>query len=95
VPQRAVTAPLRIPVSNVFKGGSGATGTGLSGRVESGIVSVGDRLAVLPGDESGVVRSASCDVDAPAGHSDMTSQPSKSTRSASHGRRPARASPSI
>lgn len=49
---------LRIPVSNVFRGQtSGPSGLGVSGRIESGVVQVGERLAVLPGDESGVVRS--------------------------------------
>lgn len=57
VPNRALEAPLRIPVSNVFKGQSAtASGLAVSGRVESGIVQVGERLSALPGDESGVVR---------------------------------------
>jgi len=57
VPQRALEAPLRIPVSNVFKGQSAtASGLAISGRIESGIVQVGEKLAALPGDETGVVR---------------------------------------
>lgn len=57
VPPRALDAPLRIPVSNVFKGQSAtASGLAVSGRVESGIVQVGERLCALPGDESGIVR---------------------------------------
>lgn len=57
VPPRALDAPLRIPVSNVFRGQT-ATSSGLAvaGRIESGIVQIGERLACLPGDESGVVR---------------------------------------
>lgn len=58
VPERALEAPLRLPVANVFKGQtSGLSGLGVSGRIESGILQVGERLAVLPGDESGVVKS--------------------------------------
>ncbi|BGP48462.1 hypothetical protein JCM10450v2_004338 [Rhodotorula kratochvilovae] len=57
VPPRALDAPLRIPVSNVFKGQSAtASGLAVSGRIESGIVQVGEKLAALPGDEAGVVR---------------------------------------
>ncbi|SGY94389.1 BQ5605_C037g11647 [Microbotryum silenes-dioicae] len=62
VPLRALEAPLRIPVSNVFKGQSAtASGLAVSGRVESGIVQAGERLCALPGDESGVVRSLEVD----------------------------------
>jgi hypothetical protein len=57
VPVRALEAPLRIPVSNVFKGQSAtASGLAVSGRIESGIVQVGEKLAALPGDETGLVR---------------------------------------
>ncbi|CEQ39607.1 SPOSA6832_01148 [Sporobolomyces salmonicolor] len=55
-------APLRIPVSNVFKGQSAtASGLAVSGRIESGIVQVGEKLAALPGDETGVVRALEVD----------------------------------
>lgn len=58
VPVRALEAALRIPVSNVFKGQtSGPSGLGVSGRIESGVVQVGEKLAVLPGDETAVVKS--------------------------------------
>ena len=57
VPERALEAPLRIPVSNVFKGQTtGPSGLGASGRIESGVVQVGEKLAVLPGDETAVVK---------------------------------------
>lgn len=56
VPARAMDAPLRIPLSNVFKGQT-SSGVGVAGRVCSGVVQVGERLRVLPGDESGLVRS--------------------------------------
>ena len=54
-PTRDITAPLRFPISNVFKGQ--ASGTAVAGRVCSGLVQVGERLRVLPGDETAVVRS--------------------------------------
>ncbi|GAA5854346.1 hypothetical protein JCM8547_001788 [Rhodosporidiobolus lusitaniae] len=61
-PPRALEAPLRIPVSNVFKGQS-ATASGLAvvGRVESGFVQTGEKLAVLPGDETAIVRAVEVD----------------------------------
>lgn len=53
-PTRDVDSPLRIPIANVFKGqGQGAA---VSGRVLSGVVQVGEKLRVLPGDESGIVK---------------------------------------
>ncbi|GAA6024909.1 hypothetical protein JCM11491_005520 [Sporobolomyces phaffii] len=62
IPTRSLESPLRIPVSNVFKGQSAtASGLAVSGRVESGIVQVGERLAALPGDETGVVRAIEVD----------------------------------
>lgn len=35
----------------------GPSGIGASGRIESGIIQVGDKLAVLPGDEQATVKS--------------------------------------
>ncbi|TFY80059.1 hypothetical protein EWM64_g3953 [Hericium alpestre] len=54
-PTRDITAPLRFPISNVFKGPS--SGTGVSGRICSGVVQVGERVRILPGDESAIVKS--------------------------------------
>ncbi|OJA15632.1 hypothetical protein AZE42_04847 [Rhizopogon vesiculosus] len=53
-PARDIASPLRMPISNVFKGQS--SGTGVTGRICGGIVQVGERLRVLPGDESALVR---------------------------------------
>ncbi|KAF4602370.1 Hsp70 suppressor, GTPase facilitates ribosomal subunit dissociation [Pleurotus pulmonarius] len=53
-PQRDIAAPLRIPIANVFKG-TGST-TGISGRICAGVVQVGEKLQILPGDETGVVK---------------------------------------
>jgi hypothetical protein len=53
-PKRDINSPLRFPISNVFKGQSSTTG--VSGRVCGGLVQVGERLRVLPGDETAVVK---------------------------------------
>lgn len=46
-----------MPVTNVFRGQTAvASGVGVSGRIVSGVLQIGDRLRVVPGDESGVVR---------------------------------------
>ncbi|PSR73485.1 hypothetical protein PHLCEN_2v10777 [Hermanssonia centrifuga] len=60
-PTRDIIAPLRFPISNVFKGRS--SGTAVSGRVCSGLVQVGERLRILPGDESAIVRSIEAEED--------------------------------
>ncbi|KAI0069143.1 EF Tu GTP binding domain-containing protein [Artomyces pyxidatus] len=54
-PARDIYAPLRFPIFNVFKGTSSSTG--VSGRICGGIVQVGERLRILPGDETAIVRS--------------------------------------
>ncbi|KAF5393712.1 hypothetical protein D9757_000304 [Collybiopsis confluens] len=53
-PTRDIYAPLRIPISNVFKGSS--SGTAVSGRLCGGVLQVGERLSVLPGDETAIVK---------------------------------------
>ena len=53
-PARDIESPLRLPISNVFKGQG--SGTGITGRICGGIVQVGERLRVLPGDETAVVK---------------------------------------
>jgi len=56
-PPRPYTLPLRLPLSNVFKGQTAlASGVGVTGRIASGVVQVGERVRILPGDESAVVR---------------------------------------
>src|ERR1700722_16436475 len=57
-PTRDITAPLRIPIANVFKGVG--SGIGVSGRLFGGVVQVGERLRILPGDETAVVKCAPC-----------------------------------
>jgi elongation factor 1 alpha-like protein len=53
-PNRDINSPLRFPISNVFKSQGGSTG--VTGRVCGGVVQVGDRLRILPGDETGIVK---------------------------------------
>lgn len=53
-PTRDITVPLRFPISNVFKGQG--SGTGVSGRLCGGIVQVGEKLRILPGDETAIVK---------------------------------------
>ena len=53
-PLRDIYAPLRFPISNVFKGQG--SGTGVAGRLLGGVVQVGERLRALPGDETALVK---------------------------------------
>ncbi|OCF45383.1 elongation factor 1 alpha-like protein [Kwoniella heveanensis CBS 569] len=64
VPARPYDNPLRIPLSNVFKGQTAvASGVAVSGRLCSGVVQVGDRLRAVPGDEVATVRTIEVDDD--------------------------------
>lgn len=58
-PARDLEAASRIPVFNVFRGGTGgaSSGLGVSGRLLTGVIQAGEKLRVLPGDETAVVRS--------------------------------------
>ncbi|KAF7301549.1 Tr-type G domain-containing protein [Mycena indigotica] len=53
-PTRDITSPMRIPIANIFKGQG--SGTSVSGRLLSGVVQVGERVRILPGDETGVIK---------------------------------------
>ena len=53
-PTRDINAPLRFPISNVFKGTT--SGITVSGRVCGGVVVAGERLRIVPGDESATVK---------------------------------------
>lgn len=56
-PTREVDAPLRMPLTNVFRGQTAiSSGVGAAGRVLSGLVAVGDRVRVVPGEETATVR---------------------------------------
>ncbi|CAB0009047.1 unnamed protein product [Nesidiocoris tenuis] len=58
-PTRPVAKPLRISVNDVFKG----TGSGfcVSGRVETGMVAVGDKVLVLPQNEMALIKAITMD----------------------------------
>ncbi|KAF9468903.1 EF Tu GTP binding domain-containing protein [Collybia nuda] len=60
-PTRDITSPLRIPISNVFK--SHGSGAAVSGRLCGGVVQVGERLRILPGDETAIVKSIEVEGD--------------------------------
>ncbi|THH13896.1 hypothetical protein EW146_g6374 [Bondarzewia mesenterica] len=60
-PTRDITTPLRFPISNVFKGQGSSTG--VSGRICGGIVQVGERLRILPGDETAIVKSIETELE--------------------------------
>lgn len=64
VPERPYASPLRIPVSNVFKGQTAiASGVACQGRLASGVVQVGDQVRVVPGDVVAGVRTIEVDDD--------------------------------
>ncbi|XP_076645496.1 translation elongation factor EF-1alpha (GTPase) HBS1 isoform X1 [Halictus rubicundus] len=58
-PERPISKPFRLSVNDIFKG----TGSGfcVSGHVETGMVSVGDKILVLPGNEMAVVKGLQVD----------------------------------
>ncbi|PKI83389.1 Hbs1p [Malassezia vespertilionis] len=61
-PARQYDAPLRIPVTNVFRSQNAiSSGIGVAGRIASGIVQVGEIVAPLPGDATGTVRAIECE----------------------------------
>ncbi|XP_034946876.1 HBS1-like protein [Chelonus insularis] len=58
-PERPLMKPFRLSVNDIFKG----TGSGfcVSGHIETGMVAVGDKVLLLPRNESGVVKGISID----------------------------------
>lgn len=62
VPERPYAAPLRIPLSNVFRGQTAvASGVAVQGRLASGVVQVGDNVRSVPGDAVAAVRTIEID----------------------------------
>jgi translation elongation factor EF-1alpha len=57
-PERPVTKPFRLSVNDIFKG----TGSGfcVSGRVETGMVQVADKVLVQPQNEGAVIKGMYC-----------------------------------
>lgn len=58
-PERPVNKPLRISINDVFKGITG--GFCLAGRIDSGFIRIGDKVAVMPAGEQGSVKSIAMD----------------------------------
>ncbi|XP_031826567.2 translation elongation factor EF-1alpha (GTPase) HBS1 isoform X1 [Nomia melanderi] len=58
-PERPINKPFRLSVNDIFKG----TGSGfcVSGHMETGMVSIGDKILVLPGNEIAVVKGLQVD----------------------------------
>lgn len=58
-PERPISKPFRLSINDIFKG----TGSGfcVSGRVETGMVQVGDKVLVQPQNESAVIKALSID----------------------------------
>lgn len=54
-PKRDLNVPFRFPISNVFKGQS--SGVAVAGRMCGGVLQAGERVRILPGDETCVIRS--------------------------------------
>ena len=56
-PVRQLDKPLRIGVTDFFKGGIGSSGgVSAGGTIDAGHVQVGEQLMVVPGGEIGVVK---------------------------------------
>ncbi|KAH9482958.1 HBS1-like protein [Psilocybe cubensis] len=53
-PARDIISPLRVPISNISKRQN--LGASVSGRLCGGVVQVGEKLRVLPGDETAIVK---------------------------------------
>lgn len=57
-PARNIEGAFRMPITNVFRAGQMAiaSGVGASGRIISGAISIGERIQVVPGDETAIVK---------------------------------------
>ncbi|KAI5852856.1 P-loop containing nucleoside triphosphate hydrolase protein [Morchella snyderi] len=68
---RAIEKPLRITISDVFKGGI-TNPVSVSGRIEAGSLQVGDNIVAIPSGEGGVIKAIEVDDEptdwAVAGH---------------------------
>lgn len=57
-PTRLLDKPLRMRVTDFFKGGIGSSGgVSVAGNIESGTVQVGEQVMIVPGNEVGFVKS--------------------------------------
>ena len=57
-PTRLLDKPLRMRVTDFFKGGIGSSGgVSVAGNIESGTLQVGEQIMIVPGNEVGFVKS--------------------------------------
>lgn len=57
-PMRLLDRPLRMRVTDFFKGGIGSSGgVSVAGNIESGTIQVGEQIMIVPGGEIGYVKS--------------------------------------
>ncbi|KAJ1929872.1 hypothetical protein FBU59_007007, partial [Linderina macrospora] len=65
MPERAVEKPLRLAVTDFFKGGAfgSANGVSVSGRITQGNVQIGEAVVVVPGNERATVKSIDVDFE--------------------------------
>ena len=56
-PDRALNRPTRFVISDIFKSTGSSSGCCLAGRVESGMIQIGDKLLLLPLNEVAHVKS--------------------------------------
>ncbi|KAJ1894778.1 hypothetical protein LPJ66_004980, partial [Kickxella alabastrina] len=66
MPERPVSKPFRLAVTDFFKGGSFSSGNSVSvsGRIAQGHVQVGEQITLVPGGSAGVVKSIDVDYEA-------------------------------
>lgn len=57
-PERAIDKPLRLSISDIFKGGSGVS---ISGRIASGHICINDKILICPTKEQAIVKSIAID----------------------------------
>lgn len=55
IPPRAIDLPLRMSVTNILKG-SRTNVANVVGRIESGVLQLGDSVVFQPGGERGIVK---------------------------------------
>ncbi|KAJ2158326.1 hypothetical protein GGF46_003853 [Coemansia sp. RSA 552] len=63
IPERSVSQPLRLAVTDFFKGGAvgGANSVSVSGRISQGNVQIGEQVTLVPGGERGTVKAIDVD----------------------------------
>lgn len=59
-PERSVEKPFRMSVADIFKAGGSSTSS-VSGKIESGVLAVGDRIVVCPLKEPATVKAIAMD----------------------------------